>query len=39
VAIAAEIGLAVRFVGVGEGVDDLRPFQAAEFAAALLRND
>ena len=39
VAIAAEIGLAVRFVGVGEGVDDLRPFNAAEFAAALLRND
>jgi fused signal recognition particle receptor len=39
VAIAAEIGLAVRFVGVGERVDDLRPFNAAEFAAALLRND
>jgi len=39
VAIAAEIGLAVRFVGVGEGVDDLRSFNAAEFAAALLRND
>jgi len=39
VAIAAEIGLAVRFVGVGERVDDLRPFNAPEFAAALLRND
>jgi len=29
----------VRFVGVGERVDDLRPFNAPEFAAALLRND
>jgi len=25
----------VRFVGVGEGLDDLRPFDAAEFVAAL----
>jgi len=39
VAIAAEVGLAVRFVGVGEQVDDLRSFNAAEFAAALLQND
>ena len=39
VAIAAEIGLTVRFIGIGEGVDDLRPFNAAEFAAALFPND
>jgi len=26
----------VRFVGVGEGLDDLRPFAAGEFVAALL---
>ncbi|HSF21465.1 MAG TPA: hypothetical protein VLA81_05460, partial [Burkholderiales bacterium] len=25
----------VRFAGVGEGLDDLRPFDAAEFVAAL----
>ena len=25
----------VRWVGVGEGVDDLRPFDAAQFADAL----
>ncbi len=25
----------VRFIGVGEGIDDLRPFAAAEFSAAL----
>jgi fused signal recognition particle receptor len=28
--------LPLRFVGVGEGADDLRPFSAAEFAAAFL---
>ncbi len=39
VAIAAEIGLPVRFVGVGEQIDDLRPFNAVEFSAALLRNE
>jgi fused signal recognition particle receptor len=26
----------VRFIGVGEGIDDLRPFDAGEFVAALL---
>jgi signal recognition particle GTPase len=26
----------VRFVGVGEGLDDLRPFNAGEFVTALL---
>jgi fused signal recognition particle receptor len=35
VAIGAELGLSVRFVGVGEGVADLRPFNPAEFVAAL----
>jgi fused signal recognition particle receptor len=34
-AIARERPLPVRFVGVGEGLDDLRPFQAEEFVAAL----
>jgi len=28
--------LPLRFLGVGEGADDLRPFSAGEFAAALL---
>ena len=27
----------VRFIGVGEGIDDLRPFRAAEFVSALFR--
>jgi fused signal recognition particle receptor len=34
-AIQAELGLPVKAVGVGEGVDDLVPFDAAEFASAL----
>ena len=29
-------GVPVRFIGVGEGVDDLQPFDAAEFANAIL---
>ncbi|MFH1465989.1 MAG: signal recognition particle-docking protein FtsY [Pseudomonadota bacterium] len=36
VAVHAETGVPVKFVGVGEQVDDLRPFAARPFAAALL---
>ena len=36
IAIAFELGLPVKLVGVGEGVDDLRPFDASEFARALV---
>jgi fused signal recognition particle receptor len=35
-AIATSRPVPLRFIGVGEGVDDLRPFVASEFAAALL---
>jgi len=35
VAIAAKYGLPVHAVGVGEGVDDLQPFDAGEFARAI----
>ncbi|NLO81193.1 MAG: signal recognition particle-docking protein FtsY [Xanthomonadaceae bacterium] len=35
-AIAEALQLPIRFIGVGEGVDDLRPFDAEEFVAALL---
>ncbi|MFB9888037.1 signal recognition particle-docking protein FtsY [Balneatrix alpica] len=34
-AIAKQFGLPIRFIGVGEGIDDLRPFQANEFVDAL----
>jgi fused signal recognition particle receptor len=36
VAIAHELGLPVKLIGVGEGVDDLRPFDPEDFARALL---
>jgi fused signal recognition particle receptor len=35
VAIAAKYGLPVHFVGVGEGIDDLAPFWARDFARAV----
>lgn len=34
-AIAKQHQLPLRFIGVGEGIDDLRPFKAAEFVDAL----
>jgi fused signal recognition particle receptor len=36
VAIAAKYGLPVHFIGVGEGVEDLEPFSADDFAKALV---
>jgi len=36
IAIAVELGLPVKLVGVGEGVDDLRPFDAGDYARALV---
>jgi len=35
-AIAKTLKLPVRFIGVGEGINDLRPFNASEFVDALL---
>ena len=35
-AIAHELGLPIRYIGVGEGVEDLREFHAEEFVDALL---
>jgi fused signal recognition particle receptor len=35
-AIAHELGLPVKLVGVGEGLDDLRPFDAQDYARALV---
>ena len=36
VRIASELGLPVRFIGVGEKMDDLRPFSSNDFVSALL---
>jgi fused signal recognition particle receptor len=38
-AIARQHPIPLRFIGVGEGVDDLRPFVADEFVVALLPDD
>jgi fused signal recognition particle receptor len=35
-AIAARFGLPVHFIGVGEGVEDLAPFTARDFARAIV---
>lgn len=35
IALAAEMNLPIRFVGVGEAVEDLQPFEPAEFVEAL----
>ena len=37
-AVREELGVPVRFVGVGEGADDLQPFRAQAFADGLLRS-
>jgi fused signal recognition particle receptor len=36
IAIAVELGLPVKLVGVGEAIDDLRPFDAHDYARALV---
>ncbi len=35
VAVAETFGIPVHFIGVGEGIDDLEPFEAADFARAI----
>ena len=35
-AIAQQLNLPIRFIGVGEGIEDLRPFSSYEFVEALL---
>ncbi len=37
--IIQKLGVPVKFIGVGEGIDDLQPFNAAGFAAALFENE
>jgi fused signal recognition particle receptor len=36
IAIAHELGLPVKLIGIGEGLDDLRPFDPGDFARALI---
>jgi len=37
--IAEQFRLPIRYIGLGEGIDDLRPFEAASFAQALLARE
>ena len=34
-----DVNVPIYFIGVGEGIDDLRPFEAADFVEALLAED
>ena len=38
-ALSKKHGVPIRFIGVGEGVDDLQPFHAEQFVEALFSND
>ncbi len=38
-ALAQKLKLPIRFIGVGEGIDDLRPFNARDFIEALFGRD
>jgi fused signal recognition particle receptor len=39
IAISSELGLPVRYIGVGEGLEDLRPFVADEFVEAIFAQE
>lgn len=38
-AIRRELGIPVKFIGVGEGIDDLRPFDPSEFIDAFFEDE
>jgi fused signal recognition particle receptor len=35
ISIKKELGIPVKFIGIGEGIDDMKPFDAEEFSNAL----
>ncbi|WP_275553448.1 signal recognition particle-docking protein FtsY [Mixta sp. Marseille-Q2659] len=37
--VADQFGIPIRFIGVGEGIDDLRPFKAEDFIEALFARE
>ena len=39
IAIRQQTGIPIRYVGVGEATEDLRPFEAHQFVRALLEPD
>ena len=38
-AIKRELGIPVKYIGVGEGAEDLQPFSGADFVRAMFEND
>ena len=38
-AVAEQMKLPIRYIGVGEGIDDLRPFDAGDFVEALFASE
>lgn len=38
-AIANDLGIPFRYLGIGEGIDNLRPFDAAQFVGAIFNDD
>ena len=39
ISVKEELGVPVKWVGLGEGVDDLQPFRAQEFVEALFDDE
>jgi fused signal recognition particle receptor len=39
IAIAHELGLPIKLIGIGESLEDLRPFDADDFARALFSGE
>jgi fused signal recognition particle receptor len=39
VAVARELGIPILYIGVGEGLEDLRPFDAEAYARALIQGE
>ena len=39
ISIKQELGIPVKFIGVGEQIDDMKPFNSQEFASALFERE
>ena len=39
ISIRKELGIPVKFIGVGEKIDDMKPFDSKDFASALFENN
>jgi fused signal recognition particle receptor len=39
ISIRKELGIPVKFIGVGEKIDDMKPFDSKDFASALFETN